>query len=159
LCNYTATAQITRTGGTGSAVLSESERETLRGDVLIATSTANRADFVPHAPRQPVHGEIVAILNGVLRAGQYDVVAIDRGSNDGLEPGHVVRVYQSAEVEADDRCARIEGNGTCVKFHSEKLPVEGAGALLVFRTYQHLSFALLLNETNPVHQGDVFSGP
>jgi hypothetical protein len=106
-----------------------------------------------------VRGEIVAILNGVLRAGQYDVVAIDRGSLDGLEPGHVVRVYQAAEVETDDRCAKIEGNGTCVKFRAEKLPVEGAGTLLVFRTYERLSFALLLNETNPVHQGDIFSGP
>jgi hypothetical protein len=159
LCNYTATAQVTRTGTTGSAVLSETERETLRGDVLVATNTANRADFVPHAPRQAVHGEIVAIANGVLRAGQFDVVALDRGSNDGLEPGHVVRVYEAAEVETDDRCAKIEGNGTCVKFHAEKLPVETAGTLLVFRTYQHLSFALLLKETNPVHTGDVFSGP
>jgi len=159
LCNYTATAQVTRTGSTGSAVLSESERETLRGDVLVASTTANRADFVPHAPRQAVHGEIVAILNGVLRAGQYDVVAIDRGSTDGLEPGHVVRVYQGAAEETDDRCAKIEGNGTCVKFHAEKLPIETAGTLLVFRTYEHLSFALLLNETNPVHQGDIFSAP
>jgi hypothetical protein len=46
-----------------------------------------------------------------------------------------------------------------VKFRAEKLPVEGAGTLLVFRTYERLSFALLLNETNPVHQGDIFSGP
>jgi hypothetical protein len=159
LCDYTATAQVTRTGATGSVVLSESERETLRGDVLIASTTANRADFLPHAPRQAVHGEIVAILNGVLRAGQYDVVAIDRGSINGLEPGDVVRVYQGAEVETDDRCARIEGNGTCVKFHAEKLPIESAGTLLVFRTYEHLSFALLLNETNPVHKGDIFSSP
>lgn len=159
LCNYTATAQITRTGSTGSAVLSETERETLRGDVLVASNTANRADFVPHAPRQPVRGEIVAIANGVLRAGQYDVVALDRGSNDGLEPGHVVRVYQAAAEETDDRCAKIEGNGTCVKFHAEKLPVETAGVLLIFRTYEHLSFGLLLNETNPVHTGDIFSGP
>jgi hypothetical protein len=159
LCVYTATAQITRTGSTGSAVLSETERETLRGDVLVASNTANRADFIPHAPRQSVHGDIVAILNGVLRAGQYDVVALDRGSNDGLEPGHVLRVYQAAEEESDDRCAKIEGNGTCVKFRAEKLPVETAGSLLVFRTYQHMSFALLLNETNPIHKGDVFSGP
>jgi hypothetical protein len=124
--------------------------------VLVATNTANRADFIPHAPRQAVHGDIVAILNGVLRAGQYDVVALDRGSSDGLEPGHVVRVYQAAEEESDDRCAKIEGNGTCVKFHAEKLPVETAGSLLVFRTYQHMSFALLLNETNPIHKGDFF---
>jgi LysM domain len=159
LCNYTATAQITRTGATDSAVLSETERETLRGDVLVASNTANRADFVPHAPRQAVHGEIVAIPNGVLRAGQYDVVALDRGSIDGLEPGHVVRVYQAAAEETDDHCAKIEGNGTCVKFHAEKLPIEQAGTLLVFRTYEHLSFALLLNETNPVHTGDIFRGP
>jgi hypothetical protein len=93
------------------------------------------------------------VVNGVLLAGQYQVVAISGGSNQGIEPGHVLRVNEVGK-SAVDHCARIEGNGTCMHFRGERLPVEAAGTLLVFRTYDDMSYALVASESNPLRVGD-----
>jgi len=94
----------------------------------------------------------------VLLAGQYQVVALNRGTQHGVEAGNVLLAKQS-QREVNDRCARIAGHGTCRHFGSEKLPVETAGTLLVFKTYDRMSYALVLKEITPIHVGDHFSSP
>ena len=155
---YTSTAQVTRAGDPATATLTDAARETLRGDVLVPDVGAGALDFRPHAPAHPVKGQIMAVVNGVLLAGQYQVVAINRGSDHGVEPGHVLLAKQS-QREVDDRCARIAGNGTCRHFSAEKLPVENAGTLLVFKTYPRMSYALIVSEVVPIHIGDHFTNP
>jgi hypothetical protein len=155
---YTATAQLTRSGDPATATLSDTTRETLRGDVLITDTSPGALDFRPHAPARPVKGQIMAIVNGVLLAGQYQVVALNRGSSHGIEPGHVL-LAQESQREVNDRCARIAGNGTCRHFGKEKLPIEIAGRLMVFKTYPRMSYALVLDETAPIHIGDHVTNP
>ncbi len=155
---YTATAQITRSGDPATATLTDTARETLRGDVLVPDVGAGALDFRPHAPAHNVTGQVMAIVNGVLLAGQYQVVALNRGSQHGLEAGHVLLAKES-QREIVDRCARIAGNGTCRHFKADKLPIETAGALLVFKTYERMSYALVLSETAPIHIGDHVTSP
>ena len=94
----------------------------------------------------------------MLLAGQFQVVAINRGSHDGLEPGHVLRVNDSAQT-VRDRCARITGNGTCTRFFETRLPVEAVGTLLVFRVFEHVSYALVASESAPLGVGDRVVNP
>lgn len=155
---YTATAQLTRTGDPATAVLSDTARETLRGDILVADTNAGALDFRPHAPARAVKGQVMAIVNGVLLAGQYQVVALNRGTNHGIEAGHVL-IAQQSQRTVDDHCARIGGNGTCRHFGSEKLPIETAGQLMVFKTYARMSYALVVDETAPIHVGDHVTSP
>ena len=126
--------------------------------MLLPEVGGNFADFVPHAPTVPVNGRILAVVNGVLLAGQYQVVAINRGSVHGLEPGHVLRVNE-APKSVHDGCARIQGEATCVRFGSVHLPAEAAGSLLVFRVYEHVSYALVASETSPLSIGDHVVNP
>ena len=153
LANYAGVAQVTRAGDPARVQIIDSAREILAGDVLIPESAGSVGDFIPHPPAAQVHGRILAVVNGVLLAGQFQVVAINRGGHDGIEPGHVLRVNESAK-SVRDHCARISGEGTCTRFRDTKLPVEAVGSLLVFRVFEHVSYALVATETNPISIGD-----
>lgn len=158
LADFTGAGQVARAGDPAKLTLNESARETLTGDVLLPETSTSSGDFYPHAPTHAVNGRILAVVNGVLLAGQYQVVAISGGSSQGIEPGHVLRVNE-ARKSVHDRCARIQGEGTCTRFGNEPLPVEAAGTLLVFRTYEDMSYALVASESNPLHVGDRIVAP
>ncbi len=153
LANYAGVAQVTRAGDPARVQIIESAREVLAGDVLVPESAGSVGDFVPHPPNAQVQGRILAVVNGVLLAGQFQVVAINRGSQDGLEPGHVLRVNELPQ-RVRDRCARITGNGTCTHLRDTQLPIEAVGTLLLFRVFEHVSYALVAAETNPISVGD-----
>jgi LysM repeat protein len=158
LANYAGAAQVLRAGDPARVQITESAREVLAGDVLVPESAGTVGDFLPHSPAAKVHGRILAVVNGVLLAGQFQVVAINRGSRDGIEPGHVLRVNDAAQT-VRDRCARITGNGTCTHFFDTRLPVEAVGTLLVFRVFEHVSYALVASETVPLGVGDHVVNP
>jgi hypothetical protein len=158
LAIYTGTAQLTRPGEVAKAMLTDSARETLQGDVLISEDTSPTGDFKPHPPAKPVSGEIVAIVEGEDLAGQYDVVALNRGSSDGLERGNVLKVEEVSAI-SDDQCARIEDTSTCLLHPNRRLPTETAGTLLVFKTYEQMSYALILINSSPIHTYDHIRNP
>src|SRR5579862_1161558 len=152
LAEYSGTAMVTATGNPATAVITESAREIVAGDVLVPETGGSVADIVPHAPAGEVHARVISVVNGVLLAGQYQVVAINRGSQQGIEPGHVLRVYESGD-HVRDHCATIAGLGTCTG-HLVNLPDVTAGTLLMFRVYDHVSYGLVLNISNPIANGD-----
>lgn len=158
LAIYTGTAQLTRPGQVARLTLTESARETLQGDVLIAEEISPTSDFAPHTPSQAVDGRIIAVVDNVLLAGQYEVVALNRGSQDGLDRGSVLTIDQVG-AWVDDHCAKIDGVSSCWLDHSVKLPSESAGTLLVFKTYERMSYALILSDTVPIHIGDHVRNP
>jgi hypothetical protein len=153
VAEFAGVAQVTLAGDPGRAQLTESAREALAGDVLLPETAEIPSDLLPHAPTAAVDGRVLSVLNGVLLAGQYQVIAISGGAHQGIEPGHVLRVNESLKT-AVDRCERIAGEGTCVRMRAARLPAESAGTLLVFRSYDDMSYALIAKETNPIHIGD-----
>jgi LysM repeat protein len=155
---YAGTAAVTRVGDTATVRVTESAREILRGDVLMPETALDIGNIVPRAPTARINGQVMAVVNGVLLVGQYQIVAINRGADDGLEVGHVLKALEAGE-SVRDHCARINGSGTCVKWRSEKLPDEIAGTLLVFKTHPQLSYALVVGETSPIHIGDHIVNP
>jgi hypothetical protein len=156
---YTGSAQITRAGNIAEAVLTSSARETLQGDVLIPEEHTPTTDFVPHSPQRPVNGRIINVVDNVWLAGQFQVVALNRGSDDGLDRGTVLTVDQSPEVLVDN-CASINGNSAC-PHHRERvtMPTDSAGTVLIFRAFPHISYALILADVVPVEVGDHVRSP
>ena len=45
---------------------------------------------------------------------------------------------------SDDQCAHIQDVSTCLRHPNVRLPTETAGTLLVFKTYEQMSYALIL---------------
>jgi hypothetical protein len=158
LAIYTGTAQLVRPGEIAKATLTDSARETLQGDVLISEDISPTSDFKPHPPSRPVSGEIVAVVEGADLAGQYDVVAINRGSSDGLERGNVLTV-EEYPAQSVDECAQIEDRSTCLRHPNTTLPSEVNGTLLVFKTYELMSYALILNDISPIQTYDHVRNP
>jgi LysM repeat protein len=158
LAIYTGTAQLTRPGNVAKVILTESARETLQGDVLIAEEMSPTNDFAPHGPAQPIDGRIIAVVDNVLLAGQYEVVALNRGSQDGLDRGTVLTVDLAGDT-VNDTCAKIDGESTCWTPHSVRLPDESSGTLLVFKTYERMSYALIFSDTVPINIGDRVRNP
>ncbi|HTP40570.1 MAG TPA: LysM peptidoglycan-binding domain-containing protein [Steroidobacteraceae bacterium] len=158
LAIYAGAAQVERAGDSALLVLTDSAREVKRGDVLIPDLSGTVVALVPHAPTRQVSGEVMAIVNGVLLAGQWQVVALNRGSAAGLEPGDVLKAEQAGNTVVD-HCADIANTYACRIGHKVKLPAEVSGTLLVFKTYDDMSYALVLDVTRPLSIGDRVRNP
>jgi hypothetical protein len=159
---YVGTMQLMREGaeGTGAdgqplVIPSTFQVTSLRqeagvGDRLAPVPPRDFNNMVPHAPAQPVAGQIASIYGDDLTAGQNQIVALNRGANDGLERGTVLALWRDGNVVRDE---------TLPDKPLIKLPDERHGLLLVFRVFQRMSYALILNVQEPVKAGDRFTQP
>ena len=164
---YTGRARVERaaTGEGNDAlatlVLTESARETLTGDRLLTDSAEVPLDFVPHAPARAVGGQIISVIGGVNLIGQYQVAVINRGKRDGLEPGHVLAIWQLGSKVQD------RGPGGLTDRHevgtpftrTVQLPPEPAGNFMVFKSYDRLSYGLIMTAISDIHVGDLVKNP
>lgn len=154
---YTGEARLMETGDPASLELTESVRETLDGDILFPSSFDVPMDFIPHAPTGQVEGRIIAIVNGIYVAGQYQVVVINRGSSHGVEPGHVLAIYVQGTRVTDPKSrgvSRVGGLGPNVQ-----LPNWKGGVFMVFKTYDRISYGLIMESTVPIRPLDQIRNP
>ena len=98
---YVATAVVKAPGEVSKAVLTEGKREALEGDRLVTDEGERSLTFAPHAPTKPVDGQIIAVADDASQIGQYQVVVLNRGSNDGLAQGAVLAVDQQGAIVHD----------------------------------------------------------
>jgi len=158
---YTATALVMTPGEPAKALLSDSARETMSGDQLYAADTRVPLNFVPHAPKAQVKGRIISVVDGVDLIGQYQIVVINRGTRHGVEMGNVLAVDSEGETVRDvptiNRAGLLPGGS----FLSPrvKLPNERAGTLLVFKTFDRISYALVVGASGPMRVRDAVRNP
>ncbi|MCU7905574.1 MAG: LysM peptidoglycan-binding domain-containing protein [Candidatus Thiodiazotropha sp. (ex Epidulcina cf. delphinae)] len=140
---YIGSSELKRTGDPAKLLITSSVMEAVIGDRLIrAKEEKPLIDFQPRSPENLIEGRIISVLNGVSQIGQFNVVVLNKGANVGLEPGHVLQILQGGDEIRDI----VEGRGEKVT-----LPLEKAGHLMVFRTFQKVSFALVMDATKPLH--------
>lgn len=120
-------------------------------DRLLPVEPAPFINYVPHAPEQAVHAQIVSVYGGVSQAGQNQIVSINRGSKDGVDIGAVLELQRLGKLVPD----RTEGNGRGLI----KLPDEAYGNLLVFRVFDNISYGLVMQVTDTVQVADVAKSP
>lgn len=94
--------KLERLGDPATAYVVRSDREILKGDRVLPQEDERFPEFIPHAPPGEVNGRIISVVDGVSQIGQYMVVALNRGSADGLEPGHVLSIWQEGTIVDDD---------------------------------------------------------
>lgn len=126
--------------------------EMLVGDRLAPEPEREFLSFVPRAPSADVNGRIVSIYgnSAVVNATQNQVVVINRGKRDGMESGHVLAILKDGQQLND----RTDPGRPLIK-----LPNERNGLLMVFRTYERLSYGLILNANDSVRVGDRLVSP
>lgn len=146
---YLGDAQLLEHGDPSKLVVTSVEQEILPTDRLMAAPRrAALPYYFPRAPGKAVRGYVIAALNAVAEIGSHTVVTISLGSRDGIEEGHVLRVMY--------RQGRHRDPVTRTRY---ELPDEEAALLLVFRTFEKVSYGLILNATRPVNLLDAVVTP
>ncbi|HEY3515866.1 MAG TPA: LysM domain-containing protein [Gammaproteobacteria bacterium] len=148
---YVGQGRLDRTGDPGTLHMLETEREAIVGNYLMPEEDVQPQNFMPRAPDTQVEGQIISVMSGVSLIGQYQVVVINRGSEAGLEPGHVLRVYQTGRTVRDTHRGLVG--------QKVRLPDEPAGTMMVFRTAERLSYALIMEATTPMALLDTVRNP
>jgi hypothetical protein len=143
--------------------LGATNREALHGDRLVPEDLTIPLDFQPRAPADDIKGTVMGV-GGVAIVGQYQSVAINRGTKHGIQPGHVLAILQRGEEVRD---IYKHGVGVSDKTQSTlkwggskvKLPDERIGVVMVYKSYEQVSYALIMEATHPVRVGDLLRTP
>ena len=120
------------------------------GDYFTQSTQGFAASFEPHAPKFPISAKIISIYGGVDQAGKNSIVTINKGTRDGLENGHVLALYQKGAVINDE---------TLFKPSRIALPDTRYGLIFVFRTFQKVAYALVLQAQIPAQVLDTAKTP
>ena len=154
---YVGTAETTRAATTAGPLpvpasfrITSTRLEAVVGDRLSPVPQQELVAYMPRSPSAPVDGRIVSLYGDGLRAGQNQIVSINRGQRDGLERGHVLALWRAGRNVIDT----TSPGKTAVR-----LPDERHGLLFVFRVFDRVSYALILNVQEPVSAGDRFTQP
>jgi hypothetical protein len=150
---HIADARVTRHGDPTTMLITSANREVLIGDQLLTATDYHdlNADFQPHAPETPVKGNIIAVLDGVSRIGQYHTVVINLGKRDHIETGHILAIYQAGRT--------IRDNVTDSWNNSLTLPDERAGTLMIVQPFERISYALVMEATKDMKVNDSVTNP
>jgi hypothetical protein len=157
---YVGSGPVARAGDPAKLILTSSAREALQGDKLFPEVTEPRTDFVPHAPSGEIKATVIAV-NELTVMGQYHLVALNKGSDAGLEAGHVLTIDQRGPVVRDkyqrggmSATRSVLGGGSKVE-----LPDEPIGQVMVFSTTPRMSYALVMEASHEIREGDTARNP
>jgi hypothetical protein len=147
------------------------QQEVLERDRLLPLPESAAIQFAPHAPDKAVEALVMATLGGVEGAGPYTTVILNKGRRDGLEVGHVLGLFKAGRSIADPRCLRagklaflaggLDARSDCVpdKHDNSALPERRIGLAFVYRVFDRVAYALVMNSEEPVYIRDVAKNP
>jgi hypothetical protein len=146
---YLGEARMVRPGDPAKLEVVESVEEMGPSDRLLPSPEEIPVPlYQPHAPNHEVHGRILSALNAVSEMGPTTVVAINLGERDGMEPGHVLRIMRHGGARQDT-----------ISKDEYMLPEEESGLLMVFRTFEKVSYALVLKASRSINVLDAVRTP
>lgn len=150
-------AKVTRIGEPATIRIFAAQQEIGKGDRLVASGPLVLNSYAPHAPVTAIQGQIIGTRGALGETGPQNVVTLNKGKNDGLEPGHVLALLhlgRNAELtKPKSRWYRPD------KVEVTKLPDERYGLVFVFRTFDRVSYALVMSASRPVQIFDVVNTP
>lgn len=201
---YLGDARTLVTGAPQKIRITQSSQEILPRDKLVEADDSTTFEYIPHAPEGKISGRIISAYGGLTDSGRYQTVVINRGSRDGLEPGHVLAVFREglavtltrdekdrmtwvnektagvpnggAWLYNDVRCLKENGKvtydqaadvrstfrNTCIGNSNDraiKLPDARSGLVMVYRVYDRVSYALIMQSDGPVYLLDTVTTP
>ena len=132
--------------------ITKSKNEIKAGDRLLPSPAPQYLNYVPHAPQNPVNAAVVSIYGdaAVHYAAQNQVIAINKGSRDGMEIGTVLELISKGATILDKTSAARD---------MVKLPDEFNGYAMVFKTFDRVSYVLITTAARGVTVGDSLQAP
>jgi hypothetical protein len=111
-----------------------------KGDRFAQSASGYSSNYLPHAPTGAINSKVISIYGGVHQAGQHAVITLNKGRRDGIEEGHVLGLFQKGEV--------IKSKGWFEP--NVVLPDMRYGLVMVFRVFNKVSYALVMETKLPV---------
>jgi hypothetical protein len=139
---------LRRGGDPATVALTDTSQEATPGDRLLPETVDIPLNFFPRSPSSAIDGRIISVVGGVTQIGQYQVVVLNRGDNNGVSVGDVLKVWQTGATVND----RFGGGKV-------RLPDEEAGTVMVFKTYDRISYGLVMEATQAIHIHDTVRNP
>jgi hypothetical protein len=145
--------------------LTNTDREVRRGDRVRKADLKLPMNYFPSAPQQEVKGQIIAVVDGVSRIGQYQMVILNRGTDHGLTEGSVLAVWQQGGVAQDSvaKAGSISSYGNNSGYNpigkKVDLPDTFAGNLMVIKAYEDISYALVMEAVSEMRVLDPVVNP
>jgi LysM repeat protein len=149
---YLGDANVDKFGEVSTLTIVNSRSEIVVGDKLVQIPKERIINYPPHAPDKAVEGQIIGLPTSLIESGRDAVVTLGIGGKDGIEIGHVLALYHDpGKVDIWDQKSRY------LKLPEKRevpLPQERIGLAFVFRVFEKVSYALVLNSTKQVELGD-----
>lgn len=134
---YLGNAEVTDFADVSTIAITSSVQEIYKGDRLVAPSGETISNYLPRAPETSIAASVISVYGGVSQAGQNTIITLNKGARDGLQSGHVLALYRKGET--------IKNEGKNLT-----LPDEHYGMLFVFRVFNKVSYALVMQTHLPV---------
>lgn len=147
---YLGNARLVREGEPATLEITRVAQEIMRDDRLVPAPLPELVNYVPHAPEVPIRSRVMSVYGGVDEGASYSIVTLSRGALEGLEVGHVLALSRAGALVANRFQDQQE---------TYQLPDERYGLVFVFRVFEHVAYALVMNVNRPVIVGDLAATP
>lgn len=147
---FLGSARLTQAGEPAVMRITEAKEEIGRGDRLVPAPPVSLISYAPHRPEANIQAKVMSIYGGVNEAGKYSVVTISRGKNAELEPGHVLALFRTRVSQSYDEDNRLV---------TTTIPEERYALVFVFRVFDRVAYALVVETTKSVIVGDAARNP
>jgi hypothetical protein len=152
------TAETLRTGDPATLLLLDSTKEIRSGDrIMPLDENPYDASYFPHPPKSvPANARVIGFVDALNAAGPRQVVMLSIGAKDGVDNGQTFTIFEPGETIHDD----VASNSMNRSFgETVKLPDEYVGHVMVFRTFDRVSYGLVMDGLRPVHIGGRLAMP
>ena len=149
---YLGDAVVDKIAEVSTLTIVNSRKEIVVGDRLVPVPKERIINYPPHAPDKAIDGQIIGLPTSLVESGRDAVITLDVGASDGVEIGHVLALYHDpGKVDIWDQKTRFFNQPAKRPL---QLPQERIGLAFVFRVFDRISYALVLNSTKQVELGD-----
>lgn len=147
---YLGTAQVKRPGEVTTMEVQTAKEEIIKGDLLVPAELPDLKSYVPRKAEYELTGQIISVYGGVGAGGKDSVIAINQGIQHGVEVGHVLGLFTKRTTTYRDKDGRNQ---------TKELPEERYGVVFIFRTFDRVSYGLVMEATHPLVAGDAVHNP
>lgn len=127
-------------------------QEVREGDrVFVEVGNHLPSAFYPKPAHANRGGRVIRVLSSLSSVGRDGVIAINLGTKQGVEVGDVLSVFQKGAL-VQDNFADVKGKGV-------RLPSEEIGHVMIFKTFDDISYAYVLDAENPIRETDYLMNP
>lgn len=148
---HVAEAKLLNVGKPSTLLLTHNKMETRAGDVLLPLENdAVSFDIEPRLPELSGDARIVSLVDAISQSGRNQVVVLNVGTESSIDEGDVFAIETRGKKIIDKR--------SWWKRDRVELPNQRTGVVMVFKTFDKVSYALVMESTAPIKVNDIVTG-